>query len=175
MNKLYNSKYIDKMLNIIIISAFFHYIFLQSKVKNRHVFVKIMFGLLGVFGIFKLTDRDFFLPFLGDTVFPQSLIEDKTVYNYDMTVQLSNLPPFTKVIYWASMPSKTDTLQLPWTAYQKYKNSGATTTNKNGVAFLKIKTPQPYKTPFGRVLQPHVHYRYFLTNGMLSKVYTQHI
>lgn len=171
MNKLYSKKFYDKMILTLILIVFFTSVY--TKINSKNLYVKLLYISFGIIGLTKICDRDFFLPFLGDTVFPQGLLKNKNVYNYDLTVELKNLPPTTKVIYWASMPRKNDGLVMPWKAYQKYENSGITQTTKQGTAILKIMKPQGYKTPFGKVLKPHVHYRYFLTNGMMSRVYTE--
>ena len=173
MNKLYSQKFYDKMVLTLILVVFFSAVY--TKINSKNMYVKLLYISFGIVGLTKICDRDFFLPFLGDSVFPQGLLQNKTVYNHDITVQLNNLPPNVKIVYWASMPKKTGNLLMPWNAYQKYENSGVTHSTHDGKALLKIMKPQAYKTPFGKVLKPHVHYRYFLSNGMMSRIYTQYI
>ena len=173
MNKLYSEKFYDKMVLILILVVFFSCVY--SKIYSKNMYVRLLYILFGIVGLTKVCDRDFFLPFLGDSVFPQGLLKQQTVYNHDVTVQLKNLPPNVKIVYWASMPKKTQNLLMPWKAYEKYENSGVTYSDVNGSASLHIMDPQAYKTPFGKILKPHVHYRYFLNNGMMSRIYTQFI
>lgn len=173
MNKIYSQKLCDKIITSIFVSVYFSYVFIGLSTNN-----KLPFILLFIIGLTKLFNRDFYLPFLGDTVIPQYLIPDqKFPPNYNYTVTVNNLPPFSKVMFWASMPKSTENnnLNLPWTAYNKYKNSGSTITDENGSASFNIMYPQPYKTPYGKKLKPHVHYRFFRTNGMLSRIETKFI
>jgi hypothetical protein len=122
--------------------------------------------------IFLMTDRDTFLPFLGEAVFPKSLLEQKTPTGADTTVQLPlSMPDGTLVVYWAAEPSNKSPVEDPWKAYQGYSNAGVATVAQ-GTATLSVRKPSAYAIPSGRTLKPHIHYRIMLDNGMLSNVRT---
>ena len=124
-----------------------------------------------------LIKRDYFLPFLGETVIPNGVLKTSQPENATVGVVV-NVPPLTKVIYWAA-ESSDEVDQTPWKAYNKYSNSGVITSDENGQATLKFREPAIYKKPsmFGleKQLQPHVHFRYAKTNGMFSRVETMFI
>ena len=90
---------------------------------------------------------------------------------------LKNVKPNTKIVYWGSEnPSKQPLpISNPWDAYKNYKNSGVTTSNKEGTAALKLFKPVSYKIPNGMTLKPHIHYREVLKDGMLGPVETASI
>ena len=124
-------------------------------------------------------DRDYYLPFLGDTVFPNGLLAAHVTPNSaDTTIEIK-VPPNTKVIYWAAEPcdGECDKNLMAWDAYGNYSNSGVATSNDEGVALLSIRGPPPmYKVPNEEYkLKAHVHYRYQTSAGMFSKIYTSDI
>lgn len=124
--------------------------------------------------IFMMTDRDTFLPFLGESVFPKSLLEPKKPSGADkeIPVEVKGAPDGTLVVYWAAEPSVAKTpIEDPWKAYQGYGNAGVVMVSQ-GTAMLSVRAPASYTVPSGKVLKPHVHYRIVLDNGMLSNVRT---
>ena len=117
--------------------------------------------------------RNIYLPFLGETVYPCDNLSDKTPDGADsaVTMKTPDIPPGTKVVYWAAEPS-TSIVSNPWDAYGKYENSGVATSNKDGHVELKFRKPTGYKVPSGRELKPHVHYRFCQESGILSEIRT---
>ena len=131
----------------------------------------MIYIIVGLAAIYFLFSRDFYLPFLGETIFPCEPLADKIPDNYDTTKTIK-VEPNSNVIYWASESAKDDVIDNPWLAYSKYNNSGVIRSNDNGIAILKIRKPVSYKIPSGRVLQPHIHYRVCKLNGILGRVET---
>lgn len=116
--------------------------------------------------------RNTYLPFLGPSVFPHSLLKDPKDFKKGSlvtTLQL-DVPDNTKVVYWASQPSKT-VIEDPFKAYRDYSNAGIAVV-KNKKAELYVNCPSSYKIPTGRILKPHVHYRAIYPNGMAGSVET---
>lgn len=134
---------------------------------------KYVYIIVGICAVYLLLDRNVYLPFLGDAVYPCGSLNENVPKGYTNELVV-NVPPNTKVVYWASEPSNEELKNLPnpWQAYKNYSNSGVVMSDKNGKTILKFKKPQPYETPMGKKLEPHVHYRYCLNNGMLSEVET---
>lgn len=139
---------------------------------------KIIYLLVGLSGLFLISKRDVYLPFLGDAVFPCAQLVERIPTNYTHEVPV-NVPSNSIVVYWAAEPSnkklKDDELSNPWKAYQNYSNSGVVKADKNGIAKLKIRQPQAYQVNNRKVLQPHIHYRYCKSAGMMSKIYTTNL
>ncbi len=134
----------------------------------------IVYGLVGLSALFLLfMGRDAFLPFLGATVIPCSVLQDKVPEGADTTVSIS-VRPGAKVMYWASEPSTEGLKELQsWReAYGTLENAGIATANGDGVAILKFRKPQSYTVGFHGALQPHVHYRECRDNGWLEPVQT---
>jgi len=141
---------------------------------NKIKISKIVYIIIGLASLFLITNRNVYLPFLGDTVYPCNSLEEHIPANYTEQTQV-NVPPYAIVVYWASEP-ETETLTYasnPLEAYKNYKNSGVVKADKNGIAILKFRKPQSYMVPSGKKLDPHVHYRYCKYPGMLSQVYTK--
>ena len=125
--------------------------------------------LVGFSALVLLIQRDTFLPFLGHTVMPKPL-NDYNPSGDVITKTIENLPPNVKVIYWAALPSD-KTIDNPYDAYGEYTNQGVTTTNADGIAVLTIQKPADYKVPLKGTLEHHIHYRYWTSAGMASRLY----
>lgn len=127
--------------------------------------------IIGVATVYLVCDRNTYLPFLGDAAYPCNSLVDKVPTEATIEVEVQ-VPPNAKVVYWASEHSKLDVAPNPWEAYKNYDNTGVVTADASGHAKLKIRPPTPYKTPMGRLIDPHVHYRYCQIPGMLSQIET---
>lgn len=143
--------------------------------KNSYVYrsFALIIGLCALYFIF---DRDYYLPFLGKTVIP--IISSQPTENLK-EIALSNLPPDTRIIYWAAKPGPVSP-EADWRVYNDYSNSGVSKTDIRGNLVVKISCPVEYNVPsfFGkRRLRRHLHYRYEIPgyNGMFSRVYTKYI
>jgi uncharacterized membrane protein YuzA (DUF378 family) len=131
-------------------------------------FIYIVIGVAGLYFAFK---RDFYLPFLGRTVFPCEPLAEKAPVNADTAITIQTLPN-ANVIYWAAEPAPSTVVDNPWLAYKKNENSGVARADPSGVATLRVRTPTAYKIPNGTPLRPHIHYRTCLSNGILDRVET---
>jgi uncharacterized membrane protein YuzA (DUF378 family) len=131
----------------------------------------IVYIVVGVSALVHIASRNYYLPFLGDAVFPCNSMLPKTPENADTKVMIETIPN-SNVIYWASETNQ-EILDNPWVAYAEYSNAGVTKADVNGVAVLRFRTPSSYKIPNGlRTLSPHVHYRVCQYPGMMSEVKT---
>jgi uncharacterized membrane protein YuzA (DUF378 family) len=134
---------------------------------------RIIYVIISIAALVLFAQRDTYLPFLGRTVMPQPLTEYKPSGKLKMKV-ITNLPPNVKVIYWAAHPSN-KVIDNPYDAYGDYSNQGVTKTDENGRATLQFLIPSSYNVPYKGVLTPHVHYRYWTSSGMASRVFTEKI
>jgi len=132
-------------------------------------FDKIIYVTIAVAGLY-LSNRDSFLPFLGKTVIPTSVIPLKTNRFQDDSVTIK-VKPNSKVIYWAAKKSKENNPDV-WSAYDDYMNSGVIMSDRYGKAILKLQKGSGYIVPGGKYIKPHVHYRYERKPGKLSRIET---
>ena len=133
----------------------------------------LVIGLCALF----LIRRDYFLPFLGQSVFPlHAISSNKSPEGANVTMNV-RVQPNAKVVYWAAEPCTRESKCNPpvgvWEAYGEYRNAGVTTADNEGIATLNVRQPQKYVVPNkSGAIPPHIHYRYFLNEGMLSDVHT---
>jgi len=118
-----------------------------------------------------------YLPFLGPTVMPCSLLANRIPEHADTEVRVDGLKPGATVMYWAAELGKPATDGLArikdWRqAYLDYANAGVTRADGAGVAVLVIRKPQPYTVPVKGRLESHVHWRVCEGGGMLGPVQT---
>jgi uncharacterized membrane protein YuzA (DUF378 family) len=137
---------------------------------------QIIYTLIGVCGIILFFQRDVYLPFLGESHVPCGILENREPPGATKSVRVV-VAPYKKVIYWAAEPATEDLKSLPsWKdAYKRYENAGVATANAEGVAVLKVRSPQSYKVPFRGALSPHVHYRVCEDAGWMGRVNTVHV
>lgn len=141
--------------------------------------VKIIKLLIGLSGLLLLFDRNYYLPFLGETVMP--LVIKRDTKNKKLTkIKLTELPPNTTVVAWAAKGS-TKTFGDPFKAYDDYSNSVIAKSDKNGVAIVELECPARYNVnKFGIMpekLARHIHYRYQLPDrkGLFSQAFTKEL
>jgi len=142
---------------------------LQGKYTNINI-EKTLYIIIGICALINVFSRDYYLPFLGSTVYPCGSLVEKIPSNADMQIYVYT-PPHSSVIYWASESHK-EVIENPWLAYGENTNAGVTKADGKGLTILKVRKPSIYKTPMGKKLSPHVHYRVCEGNGMLSRVET---
>ncbi len=137
-----------------------------------------VYVLVGLAAVYVMFNRDFYLPFLGDSVLPCAAFKDRIPPGASRTLTLS-LQPGTKVLYWAAEPAMDELKKVrDWkTAYAHFENAGVATAGDDGVAYLKVRDPQAYTVPLmggfmQKKIEPHVHYRVCGGDGMLSRVET---
>ncbi len=140
---------------------------------SRFIYITVAMSALVL-----IVQRDARLPFLGMTVVPQPMNNYKPSGELVSKV-VKDLPPNVKVVYWAAQTSD-KIVDNPTEAYGDYSNQGVTTTDENGVATFEVRNPTSYKIPsyydpFIGTLKPHIHYRYWTSAGMASRIYTTNI
>jgi uncharacterized membrane protein YuzA (DUF378 family) len=144
-----------------------------SSIFGNNFAAVIIYSLVGLSAIMIMFDRDTYLPFLGSTVMPCSVLENRdppgATREFKVTVE-----PNVKIIYWAAEPAseKLEKLNSWKGAYLNYENAGISTSNGDGLAIIKVRDPQSYKVPFKGKLNPHVHYRVCGEDGWLGRVRT---
>jgi uncharacterized membrane protein YuzA (DUF378 family) len=136
-------------------------------------YAKPVYIAVGIAAVFVMFTRDFYLPFLGETVMPCSLLQEHTPDKADTEVEVK-APAGAKILYWAAEPATASLEKLnDWRkAYLKYMNAGVTYANEKGVATLRVRNPQPYVVPWKGRLEPHVHFRICGDDGFLSTIRT---
>ncbi len=128
--------------------------------------------LVGLAAIALAFNRDTYLPFLGESVFPCSVLTDQVPAGATRAVQVQ-VTPGAKVIYWASEPVDSDGNVPNFEgAYRQYLNAGVTTADDTGLAVLKVREPQPYTVPIRGQLDSHVHFRVCGPNGFIGRIKT---
>ena len=142
----------------------------EQYVSNQYL-VTAIYILVGVSALAIMFHRDTYLPFLGQTALPCSVLTDKVPSDATVSIKVV-VKPNSKVVYWAAEHSKDMAIAPnPWEAYQKYENAGVVTADNQGTAILKVRDPIRYNVP-GRTLDKHIHYRYCKSNGLVSRVLT---
>jgi hypothetical protein len=127
-----------------------------------------------------MTKRETFLPFLGESVVPSSLFNEKNNNNLEKLLSDNNniisldiyAPNVEKIIWWASKSKQDDgTIASTYNeAYDEYKNSGVSNVQSDGYAYVTLPCPQKYNVN-NKELPKHLHYRE-ATGAMLSDVKT---
>ena len=132
---------------------------------------RIFFIVVALAALYVGVSRDSYLPFLGQTVMPSSILTERTPEKADLKVRIL-APKGRKVLYWASNPEKDAKAPLKdWReAYGQFENAGVALAGDDGSALLQVQRPQSYWVPPGRKLEPHVHYRICSDDGMMGPV-----
>jgi uncharacterized membrane protein YuzA (DUF378 family) len=129
----------------------------------------IVYGLVGFSALVHILSRNYYLPFLGDAVFPCGSMVEKVPVNANTEVKVQ-VQPKHNVVYWAA-DTHDEIMENPWVAYQEFSNAGVARSDVNGIAVLKFRKPSGYKVGY-KTLEPHVHYRVCYHPGMLDAVKT---
>lgn len=139
----------------------------------RSVSARVVYCIVGLAALTIMFHRDTYLPFLGEAVFPHSIIPEQIPEGADTQVQVK-VQPHAKVIYWAAEPATEGMKKLnDWRkAYLKFLNVGVVRADETGVATLLVRNPQPYTVPWIGRLEPHVHFRECHENGMMGRINT---
>lgn len=154
--------------SVVILSTM--YISLEKLTKNIPPLPKMVYIITGLSALYLAINRNVYLPFLGETVYPCDNMNEIIPKNAKLTATI-NILPKKKIIYWASEPSD-NIVTNPWDAYGNYSNYGITTSNEQGKAIIHVRDPSSYKVPSGKILKPHIHYRYCQEPGVLSEIKT---
>ena len=136
---------------------------------------KVLLSLLvAVCALYLGFQRSTYLPFLGETVMPCSLLKEQTPESANYTKSISIQGAGRKVLFWAAEPD-TEYLEKinDWRkAYLGFHNAGVTIVGDDNTATLKVRKPQPYTVPVKGRLEAHIHYRVCGDNGFLGPVQT---
>jgi len=130
---------------------------LNNAFKMETYIDKIIYFLVALAAIKLSMNRDLWLPFLGESVLPGSLVPLKKVVG-DTIIEIK-VKPNTRVAYWASLPQETNKIPLVHEAYGDFKNAGVVLSNNDGIALLIVNKGTNYIVPTGREIKRHVHYR----------------
>lgn len=144
-------------------------------VYHPSFWIKAVGAVYVTLAIFLMSDRDVYLPFLGEMVFPKALLrpQEPTGTTQTIRVELTDVADGTPIVYWAAEPSESH-VKNPWLAYSEYQNAGVALVQM-GSAEFKVRPPASYYVPSGRLLKRHVHYRVMQPNGMLGSVQTAYL
>ncbi len=127
--------------------------------------------LVGIAAIYLFLQRSTWLPYLGWSVLPDSILIPSAPETANLTVQIEISPDAKKVVYWAANPSS----RIASSAKEAYKNStnaGVVVVSTPGVANLTFQCPGRYKVA-GFPLDQHVHYREVFADNRVGPVQTQ--
>ena len=116
--------------------------------------------------------RDTYLPFLGESVMPCSLLKEQTPDHADTSTSVSGLEPGAKVLFWAAEPATEGLAKIKtWDrAYLDFANAGVTRVDQGGIVVMRVRKPQPYTVPVMGRLEAHVHWRVCKEGGFLGPV-----
>lgn len=153
------------------------FLFLTTPTISKNI-LNIIFIIIGLSALYLFFNRDYYLPFLGETIVPTiSPLKKNSKDIFKTTIK--NLPANSTVIYWAARSGKDVSLMIdPYIAYGDYTNSGVVKSNEKGEAEIEYECPVKYQiSKFGimrKYLHRHIHYRYMDPRlpGFLSDVKT---
>lgn len=133
---------------------------------------RIIYILVGISALTLAFNRDTYLPFLGESVFPCSVLPDQVPSGATRSVQV-HVEPGSKVVYWATEPSENDGSVPDYNqAYRQYQNAGVATADDSGMVTLKVREPQSYTVPLKGKLEPHIHFRVCGPTGFIGRIKT---
>jgi hypothetical protein len=133
---------------------------------------RVLFCLIGISAVSVAFHRDTYLPFLGETILPSSVLGTQVPPGATHSVQV-RVEPDAKVVFWASEPGDG---QGTWqTAYRDYQNAGVGVADSTGMATLKVREPQGYSVPMKGHLEPHVHFRVCRKDGFIGPIKTVYL
>jgi hypothetical protein len=156
-------------MTVLVLSGLLSWFLLGRRYTRLAAGFAVLSALAAVFVGF---NRDTYLPFLGPTIVPCSLLQEKTPEHADIEVSVSGLEPGSKVMFWAAEPATEGLAKLKdWQrAYLDFANAGVTTVSPEGHAVLRVRRPQPYTVPIKGRLEAHVHWRVCQDGGLLGPV-----
>jgi uncharacterized membrane protein YuzA (DUF378 family) len=145
---------------------------LVRAVFGRGTIARIIYIAVAVSALILAFNRASYLPFLGETVMPCSILQERVPDHADTEVSLHGLTPGAKVLYWATEPATEGLARIvDWRrAYLDFANAGVTTADAAGHAILRIRKPQPYSVPVKGRIEAHVHWRVCGNDGLLGPV-----
>jgi uncharacterized membrane protein YuzA (DUF378 family) len=178
-NRQYTSKLLHKLAVVLLVIGALNWGFIgiaRTNLVERLLgkgsgLSRLVYILVGVAALTVAFDRDTYLPFLGETVFPCSVLPDQIPAGATRSVQVK-AEPGHKVVYWATEPGSEDKVLTYVDAYRKYENAGVATADSSGIATLKVREPQAYTVPIKGRLEAHVHFRVCGPTGFIGRIKT---
>ena len=181
MKEQLTKMYLAFFARIILMIGGLNYLYMGiANVKTTFLFLnnpRFIFIIIGISALYLFFNRDYYLPFLGETVVP--IIKQKIDSKNLLSTTIKNVPPNATVIYWAAKPeieNADNIIKNPYIAYSDYSNSGISIANENGEAIIQYECPSKYKVGkfIKNTLEKHIHYRYMdpIFPGVLSPVKT---
>jgi hypothetical protein len=131
---------------------------INSFLGTNFFFKDYIYVICGLAGLMITLKRDNWLPFLGRSVFPHSILQQQAPQDATEEITVNVKEPNAKVIYWASKDTKNETTPV-FDAYDDFSNAGVTMSDKDGNAILKVRKSTGYIVPNGKYIKRHVHYR----------------
>ena len=159
---------------VVVLSAA-SWLFIGVMMDELHVMLRLVMCIVGILAIVIMSNRDLYLPFLGATAFPSTILVD-TPNRGNVILSLDGLPPSVKVVFWAANSESGGIVENPQAAYSSSVNGGVVTASEEGIAHITLDCPQQYKVNrlgIDKVLPKHVHFRYALPGGLFSPVLTR--
>lgn len=159
------------MISIFLVLLFSIYQSISILIKEGGTILTKLFAIvIFAISVYLAVRRNTYLPFLGPSVIPSNLIKDSVENKGAVKTTLAlDMPDGTKVLYWASNPSKKE-YENPYEAYAGYNNIGIATVKNKSVIF-QLECPGSYHVGFNE-LQPHLHYRILHPSGFAGSVKT---
>jgi uncharacterized membrane protein YuzA (DUF378 family) len=128
----------------------FNYNLIDIISKRYNINPNIIYLIFGFVSLYIVTKREHHSPHSSETILPCSVLNKNSPKKADLHIILK-CSPNKKIIYWADKPKK---------LCEDNENSGVTFSDNNGVATIKIMTPNT----------PHFHYRECDNRGLLSEI-----
>jgi len=146
---------------------------LVAKLFGKGILARSLYILIGLAALSLIFYRDTYLPFLGETIMPCSILTNRAPPGATRDVKVK-VNPGAKVLYWASEPATEHLKEINnWQkAYNDYENAGVATADMNGEAVLKVREPQAYTVPIKGRIEPHIHFRVCGDGGWMGNVKT---
>lgn len=142
--------------------------------NNNNLINRGLYILIGIAAIIILYLNAFvLLPFLGETVLPDNILQPSVPENatVEVTIKVPKMYEKSKyIVYWASNPGE-EVFNYPDEAYEETKNVGVAPVTSDSVK-LSLQCPQIYKV-MGYTLPRHVHYRFASVRNIMSPVFTE--
>lgn len=144
-----------------------------AKLFGKGIFARSLYILIGLAALSLMFYRDTYLPFLGESIMPCSILTNRAPPGATRDVKVK-VNPGAKVLYWASEPATEHLKEINnWQkAYTDYENAGVSTADVNGEAILKVREPQAYTVPIKGRIEPHIHFRVCGDGGWMGNVKT---
>ena len=142
--------------------------------KNLSAGKNLLYIVVGVCALYLAFDRATFLPFLGTTVSPCSVLKETVPENADYVTKVVVQGPGKKVLFWAAEPTNEHLSELnDWRkAYLGFENAGVAIIGNDNMVTFRVRKPQPYTVPVAGRLEAHIHYRVCWGNGQMGPIQT---